>query len=38
VKKSSADLEAMLGHTEGERRVPVLVEGGRVSIGWEGGT
>jgi len=38
VKKSPADLDEMLRHTDGERRVPVLVENGRVSIGFGGGT
>jgi len=38
VKKSAVDLEEMLRHTEGERRVPVLVEGSKVSIGYGGGT
>jgi hypothetical protein len=36
VKKSASDLEAMLARTEGERRVPVIVEGGRVTVGYGG--
>jgi len=36
VKKSAADLEEMLGHTAGQRRVPVLLEEGRVTIGYGG--
>jgi glutaredoxin 3 len=36
VKKSRADLERMLGHSGGERRVPVIVEGDRVTIGFGG--
>jgi hypothetical protein len=38
VKKSPSDLDEMLRYTEGERRVPVLVEGSKVSIGYGGGT
>jgi glutaredoxin len=37
VKKSAADLDAMLVHSKGGRQVPVIVEGGRVTIG-HGGT
>ena len=36
-KASPADLEEMLEHTLGGRRVPVIVEAGRVTIG-HGGT
>ena len=36
VKSSPADLAAMLGHTGGGRQVPVIVEGGRVTIGYGG--
>jgi glutaredoxin 3 len=36
VKKSRADLERMLGYSGGERRVPVIVEGDRVTIGFGG--
>jgi len=37
VKKSPADLERMLSHSKGARRVPVIVdEGGRVTIGFGG--
>jgi glutaredoxin len=36
VKSSAADLAEMLKHTGGERRVPVIVEGGRVTIGYGG--
>ncbi len=36
VKKSVPDLEAMLVHSKGERRVPVIVEDGRVTIGYGG--
>jgi len=27
----------MLGHSKGDRTVPVIVEGGRVEIGFNGG-
>jgi hypothetical protein len=36
VKRSSADMAEMLGHTGGGRQVPVIVEGGRVTIGYGG--
>jgi glutaredoxin len=36
VKRSPADLEAMLVHTKGQRRVPVIVENGQVTIGYGG--
>jgi glutaredoxin 3 len=36
VKKNPADLERMLGHTGGQRRVPVIVEGDKVTIGFGG--
>ena len=36
VKKSPADLERMLGYSRGERRVPVIVEDGKVTIGFGG--
>jgi hypothetical protein len=36
VKASAEDLAEMLGHTRGEREVPVIVEGGRVTIGYGG--
>ncbi len=36
VKKSGADLAEMLKHTGGARRVPVIVEGGRVTTGYGG--
>jgi hypothetical protein len=38
VKKSAPQLEEMLRHTNGGRRVPVIVEEGRVTVGHEGGT
>jgi glutaredoxin len=36
VKKSRADLDAMLVHSKGVRQVPVIVEDGRVTIGYGG--
>jgi hypothetical protein len=37
VKESPADLAEMLVHSKGARKVPVIVEGGRATIG-HGGT
>ena len=36
VKKNRADLERMLQYTGGRREVPVIVENGRVTIGFGG--
>ena len=36
VKKSAADLESMLKHSGGARRVPVIVEEGKVTVGYGG--
>jgi glutaredoxin len=36
VKQSAADLQEMLALVNGKRQVPVLVEGGRVTIGLGG--
>jgi glutaredoxin 3 len=36
VKTSKSDLEEMLKHTLGQRQVPVIVEDGRVTIGYGG--
>jgi hypothetical protein len=36
VKASAKDLQEMLGHTGGGREVPVIVERGRVRIGYGG--
>jgi glutaredoxin 3 len=36
VKKDAASLARMLEHSQGQRRVPVIVEGGRVTIGYGG--
>jgi glutaredoxin 3 len=35
-KASKADLAEMLKHTLGQREVPVIVENGRVTIGYGG--
>jgi glutaredoxin len=36
VKKDPSKLEDMLIHSKGARNVPVIVEGGKVSIGYGG--
>jgi len=36
VKRSPADLDEMLVHSKGGRRVPVILEGGSVTIGYGG--
>ena len=36
VKKSAADLQEMLSLVRGRRQVPVLVEDGRVTVGYGG--
>jgi glutaredoxin 3 len=36
VKKDRAELERMLGYSNGHRRVPVIVDEGKVTIGWGG--
>jgi glutaredoxin 3 len=36
VKKSARDLDEMLGHSKGRRNVPVIVEDGKVTIGYGG--
>jgi glutaredoxin len=36
VKRSAAQLDEMLGHSRGARKVPVIVEGGQVTIGYGG--
>ena len=36
VKKNAADLNRMLVFSRGQRRVPVIVEGDRVTIGFGG--
>jgi glutaredoxin len=38
VKADSAKLEEMLKYTKGVRKVPVLVEDGKVTVGFEGGS
>ena len=36
VKNNPVLLEKMLSHSNGERRVPVIVEGGPVTVGYGG--
>ena len=36
VKKSAADLQRMLEYSKGARRVPVIVDGDSVTIGFRG--
>ena len=36
MKKSATDLDEMLRHTAGGRAVPVIVEDGRVTVGYGG--
>lgn len=36
VKKNAADLDRMLTYSKGARRVPVIVEGDTVTIGFGG--
>jgi glutaredoxin len=36
VKKSAADLDEMLRQTKGGRKVPVMLENGRVTVGFGG--
>jgi hypothetical protein len=37
VTKDPAGMKRMLQHSKGERTVPVIVEGARVTIGFDGG-
>jgi hypothetical protein len=36
VKKNAAELQRMLEYTKGQRRVPVIVDGGTVTVGFGG--
>ncbi len=36
MKKSAAQLTEMLEHSKGARRVPVIVEDGKVTVGYGG--
>jgi glutaredoxin 3 len=36
VRKNPAELERMLTYSNGARRVPVIVDGGKVTIGFGG--
>jgi glutaredoxin len=37
VTRDKAGMQRMLDHTKGRRDVPVIVEGGKVTIGFDGG-
>jgi glutaredoxin len=36
VTKDPAGMKQMLGHSKGDRTVPVIVEGTKVTIGYDG--
>ena len=38
VKKRPDGLAQMLGYSNGRREVPVIVDGGKVTVGFAGGT
>jgi len=38
VRAESAKLDEMLTYSKGLRKVPVIVEDGKISIGYEGGS
>jgi glutaredoxin len=38
VKADSAKLDEMLKYSKGVREVPVLIEDGKVTVGFEGGS
>jgi hypothetical protein len=38
VVKDPKQLEAMLEYSHGKRRIPVIVEAGKVTVGFEGKT
>jgi glutaredoxin 3 len=38
VKKNPAELQRMLSYSNGRRQVPVIVEDGKVTIGFGGGS
>jgi len=38
VKVDKKSIEEMLKHSKGQRDVPVIVHGGKVTIGWAGGS
>jgi hypothetical protein len=38
VQRDAGALQKMLGYTSGARKVPVIVEDGKVTIGFEGGS
>jgi glutaredoxin len=38
VSRDRAQLDEMLKHSKNQRRVPVIVDGGKVTIGFDGGS
>jgi glutaredoxin len=38
VKSDKTKLDEMLAYTKGVRQVPVIVEDGKISVGYEGGS
>jgi len=38
VSRDSTQLDEMLKHSKNQRRVPVIVDGGKVTIGFDGGS
>jgi glutaredoxin len=38
VKADGAKLDEMLKYSKGVRKVPVIVEDGKISVGYEGGS
>ncbi len=38
VQRDQARMAEMLKHSQNERRVPVIVDGGKVIIGFDGGS
>ncbi len=37
VNRDAAGLKRMLEHSKGERHIPVIVENGKVTLGFDGG-
>jgi len=37
VNRDAAGLKRMLEYSKGERNIPLIVEGGKVTVGFEGG-
>jgi len=38
VSRDRVQLDEMLKHSKNQRRVPVIVDGGKVTIGFDGGS